>query len=136
MTPRPPGTLAYNETSGAHPAAEPSRGGCVRHCHECDRDFPDRHEICPDCWELLGSAPRDREPDLTLVFASDTLYEAEMVEDLLHNEGIPCLKVPGPGAALWPLGIASPLNVTRIYVPGRAEALARSLIAEIGHRPA
>jgi hypothetical protein len=59
------------------------------------------------------------------------LYEAEMIETLLENEGIPCLKVPGSGASLWPLAISSALTTTRLYVHRENRRAARALIAEV-----
>ena len=106
----------------------------MRHCPECDRLFPSSHDLCPACWErLLPGEPR-REGSLRLVYATGALYEAEMIETLLENEGIPCLKIPGSGASLWPLAIASELNWTRLYVHRENASLARDLIAEVTGR--
>lgn len=103
----------------------------MRHCPECGRTFHSHFDICPDCWELLAPGKPQREGRLRLVFATAALYEAEMIEALLENEGIPCLKVPGSGAMLWPVVVAPPLGKTRIYVHRELAPAALELIAEV-----
>ena len=103
----------------------------MRHCPECGRSFKTPHDICPDCWERLAPGKPRRDDRLRLVFASTALYEAEMIEALLENEGIPCLKVPGPGARLWPLVVSPPLGNTRLYVHRELAPAALELIAEV-----
>jgi len=105
----------------------------LRHCPECERPFPSHHDVCPVCWEHLVHGEPRREGRLRLVFATGVLYEAEMIENLLQNEGIPCLKVPSPGASLW-LAISSPIHWTRLYVHRENAPLARELIAEVTGR--
>lgn len=108
----------------------------MRHCPDCGQTFPVQRDICPDCWERLNPGPFRREPRLRLVFTTNALYEAEMIETLLANEGIPTLKVPGSGAILWPLTTASPLTMTRLYVHRDMLSAARDLIAEVTGKPA
>lgn len=103
----------------------------MRHCRECGRTFNARHDICPDCWERLSPGKPQQGSRLQLVFATAALYEAEMIEALLENEDIPCLKVPGPGAMLWPVVVAPPLGKTRIYVHRDLAPAALELIAEV-----
>jgi hypothetical protein len=103
----------------------------LRHCGECSRTFSAGYDICPDCWERLSPGKPRQGSRLQLVYATAALYEAEMIEALLENEGIPCLKVPGPGAMLWPVVVAPPLGKTRIYVHRELAQAARELIAEI-----
>ncbi|MFQ5598991.1 MAG: putative signal transducing protein [Candidatus Krumholzibacteriia bacterium] len=102
----------------------------MRHCPECGHTFPSQQDVCPQCWEHLSPGKPRRRPRLRLVYSTTALYEAEMIENLLQNEGIPCLKIPGPGAILWPSS-ASPLALTRLYVHAELASAARELIAEV-----
>lgn len=103
----------------------------MRHCPVCSGRFRERQDICPACWERLLPGEPPREPGLRLVYATGALYEAEMIETLLENEGIPCLRMPGSGASLWSLAISSPLTWTRLYVHRENARAARVLIAEV-----
>jgi hypothetical protein len=100
----------------------------LRHCRECGRTFHSRTDICPDCWERLAPGKPTQKGRLRLVYATTALYEAEMIEALLENEGIPCLKITGPGAAVV---VAPPLGTTRLYVHREMAAAALELIAEV-----
>ncbi len=102
----------------------------MRHCPECRRAHPSRRDICPDCWERLVPGHPRRGSSLSLVFETHAFYEADMLETLLQNEGIPCLKIPSLGALLWPATHA-PLTATRLYVRADMERAASDLIAEV-----
>ena len=103
----------------------------LSHCPECRRSYLRSYDLCPDCWErLVPGAPR-RQGRLRLVYAASGLYEAEMIEAMLANEGIPCLKVPGSGAGLWPVAVPVSLCITRLYVHRELAPTALELIAEI-----
>lgn len=66
-----------------------------------------------------------------MVYETHIPYEAEMIQVMLRNEGIPCMKVPGHGSVLWPLATATPLTRSRLYVHAANLALARSLVDEV-----
>ena len=101
------------------------------HCPECRRTFARRHDVCPGCWEhLVPGGPR-REERLRLVYTASAWYEAEMIETLLANDGIPCLKVLGSGAGLLPVVVPVAMGTTRLYVHRDMEPDALDLIAEI-----
>lgn len=108
----------------------------MRHCPDCGQTYPATRDICPECWERLDPGRPPRDPRLRLVYTTNALYQAEMIEALLENEGIPCLKIAGSGAMLWPLTTASPLTMTRLYVHRDVVNVARDLIAEITGEPA
>ena len=103
----------------------------MRNCQECGRAWPTHHDICPDCWEPTQENAPEPGERLRLVYQTHTPYEAEMVQVMLRNEGIPCLKIPGQGAVLWPVATASPLTQARLYVHAGNFALAQSLVDEI-----
>ena len=102
----------------------------MRHCPECRRAHPSRRDICPDCWERLVPGRPRRPSSLSLVFETDAFYEADMLETLLRNEGIPCLRIPSHGLLLWPATYAA-LGPTRLYVRADTERAASALIAEV-----
>ena len=108
----------------------------MRHCPDCGQTYPQHRDICPECWERLDDGHPRRQPRLGLVYTTNALYEAEMIETLLANEGIPCLKIPSSGAMLWPLTTASPLTMTRLYVHRAMLGAARDLITEVTGKPA
>ncbi len=108
----------------------------MRHCPDCGQTYRSNQDICPECWERLDPGRPHREPRLRLVYTANALYQAEMIETLLENEGIPCLKIPGSGAMLWPVTTASPLTMTRLYVHRDQVAAARVLISEVTGQPA
>jgi hypothetical protein len=68
---------------------------------------------------------------LSLVFETNAFYEADMLETLLRNEGIPCLKIPSGQALLWPAASASPLTRTRLFVRADMALAASELLAEV-----
>jgi hypothetical protein len=138
--PRPPGRRILDcrpqapaSLGGAEREADPQRGKeeAVGHCPECGGRFRGGQDICPACWERIVPGEPQQASGLRLVYATGALYEAEMIETLLENEGIPCLKVPGSGASLWPLAISSPLTWTRLYVHRENARAAGELIAEV-----
>ena len=99
------------------------------HCPDCHREFPPAYDVCPDCWERLAQGkPRGR---LQLVYTTNALYDAEMIETLLQNEGIHCLKVKAPGAGLLSLNVPSPLSLTRLYVHRGMAQAALEIITEV-----
>lgn len=101
------------------------------HCPECRRPFASQHEICPGCWEHLVPGAPPREGRLRLVYTASAWYEAEMIEALLANEGIPCLKVLGSGAGLLPVVVPVSMGTTRLYVHRDMAPAALDLITEI-----
>ena len=103
----------------------------MRHCPECRRPYRTRRDICPECWERLEPGPPRRGSSLSLVFETGALFEADMLETLLRNEGIPCLKVPGAGSLVWTMAAAYTLAWTRLYVRADMAELAAALIAEV-----
>ena len=108
----------------------------MRHCPDCGKTYSLHRDICPECWERLDQGCPRREPQLQLVYTTTALYEADMIETLLTNEGIPSLKIPSSGAMLWPVTTASPLTMTRLYVHRDLASAARDLIAEVTGEPA
>ena len=84
----------------------------------------------------MPGAPRSGS-SLSLVFETAAFFEAEMVEALLRNEGIPCLKIPSHAALLWPVTSSSALPPTRLYVRADTAPAAAALISEVmgGERP-
>lgn len=100
-------------------------------CPECARAYPAGRDICPACWERLQPGKPRRGSSLALVFETNAFYEADMLETLLQNEGIPCLKIPSHGALLWPAAISWPRMHTRLYVRADTASAARALIAEV-----
>jgi hypothetical protein len=103
----------------------------VRHCPECRRTYKSRLDLCPECWERLAPGGPRLGSALSLVFETGAFYEADMLETLLKNEGIPCLKIPGSGALLWPMAVTHALTRTRLYVRADMAPLATELIAEV-----
>jgi hypothetical protein len=103
----------------------------VRHCPECRRTYRTRHDICPECWERLEGGLPHRRSTLSLVFETGAIFEAEMLETLLRNEGIPCLSVPSHGGLLWTMASAYPLTWTRLYVRADMVEQAAALVAEV-----
>lgn len=101
------------------------------HCPECRRNFEAHYDICPDCWVLVVPGAPPPQSRLRLVYTAHAWYEAEMIEALLANEGIPCLKVPGPGARLLPVVVPVAMGRTRLYVHHEMASAALDLIAEI-----
>ena len=82
----------------------------VRHCQECSQEWPDQHDICPDCWVPTHEEAAEPAGRLRMVYQTHAPYEAEMILGMLNNEGIPSMRVPGHGAVLWPMATASPLE--------------------------
>lgn len=101
------------------------------HCPECHRTYTVHRDICPGCWERLVPGAPPREGRLRLVYTASAWYEAEMIEALLANEGIPCLKVLGSGAGLLPVVVPVSMGATRLYVHRDMAQTALDLIAEI-----
>ncbi len=108
----------------------------MRHCPDCGQTYPAVRDICPDCWERLDPGRPPRDSRLRLVFTTNVLYEAEMIETLLANEGIPCLKIPAPGATMLPVTTGSSLTMNRLYVHRDMLGAARDLITEVTGEPA
>jgi hypothetical protein len=103
----------------------------LRHCPECRRLYRTHRDVCPECWERLEDGRPASGSSLAVVFETGAVYEADMLLNLLENEGIPCLKVPGHLAQLWPLGSAHPMIRTRLYVRADMAPQAEALIAEV-----
>jgi len=65
----------------------------MKYCHSCRYEFRDEIEVCPDCGVELQTTPpapeKYREVEwVQLRFLESPLY-AEMVKEVLDNEGIP-----------------------------------------------
>jgi hypothetical protein len=103
----------------------------ARHCPDCRRRFSARHDLCPDCWTRLVDGPVPSRDRLTLVYETVAFYEADLLESLLRDEGIPCLRVPAPGALPWSLAGVPALAGLRLYVPADLGPVAAALIAEV-----
>lgn len=102
----------------------------MRHCPECRSVHSEQRDICPDCWRRLvpGEPARER---LALVHEADAFFEADLVETLLRDEGIPCLRLPARGALPSALAGLPALSGVRIYVRAEEAGAARELIAEV-----
>lgn len=103
----------------------------VRHCPDCGRTFAARFDVCPDCWTRLAEGPAPAEDELTLVYESSAFFEADLLESLLRDEGIPYLRVPAPGALPWSLAGVPALTGLRLYVPAPLAPAAAGLIHEV-----
>lgn len=103
----------------------------IRHCPDCRRCFAARCDVCPDCWTRLAEGPAPGEDELTLVYESHVFFEADLLESLLRDEGIPCLRVPAPGALPWSLAGVPALAGLRLYVPAALAPAAAGLIDEV-----
>lgn len=103
----------------------------MHHCPECGRLYPPSQDVCPECWERVAPGTPRRESDLSLVYETGAAYEADMVEALLQNEGIPCLRVPSPAALLWPVAGLNSIGSLRLFVRADMAAAAAALIAEV-----
>lgn len=103
----------------------------MRHCQECGQPYPSQRDYCPECWKRTSPGPPRRQERLQLIFESTYLYEAEMIENLLRNEGIPCLKVPGCANALAPFAALTSQSSIRLYVHRATASEARSLVEEV-----
>lgn len=103
----------------------------MRHCPECRRPCRQSATVCPDCWTLLVDGPPPAAGALALVYEAHSVYEADMIEDLLSNEGIPCIRKPELGAL--PAAVLGPMAATlvRLYVHHEVAVLAAELIAEV-----
>jgi hypothetical protein len=100
----------------------------LRHCPECSRAFPPRFDVCPQCWAPLGAAPPGLPHQLALLLETNALFEADLLEELLRREGIPCVRVPccialSPGTGA--------LTSCRLYVRADMAAAATELAAAI-----
>ena len=102
----------------------------MRHCPECRSIYSEQRDICPDCWRRLVPGPPARSR-LTLVHQADAFFEADLVETLLLDEGIPCLRLPALGALPPALAGLPALSGVRIYVRAEEAGVARELIAEV-----
>ena len=105
----------------------------MRHCPECRNIYSAPSDICPECWSWLlpGPPPRQR---LALVHEADAFFEADLVETLLRDEGIPCLRLPALGALPPALAGLPALSGVRFYVRAEEAPAARELIAEVTGR--
>jgi hypothetical protein len=101
----------------------------MRHCGECRRVFSARHDICPDCWEPLAAGAPAGASCLALVYQTGAWFEADIVESLLHEEGIPVVRVPRHASTALPLPVSH--GSQRIYVRDDMAPAARALIAEV-----
>lgn len=99
----------------------------MRHCPECRQPHALRRDVCPECWVVLAEgepASRDR---LSLVFETHVLFEADLLEGVFHDEGIPCVRVPN-GVTL-PTGLD--LTCLRLYVRSDMATAASTLADEV-----
>lgn len=103
----------------------------MHHCPECGRLYRPSQDVCPDCWEHVAPGTPRQNSDLSLVFETGVTYEVDMLEALLHNEGIPCMRVPSQAALLWPVAGFNPIGGLRLYVRSDMAQAARALIAEV-----
>jgi len=126
---RHPTLVAY--TGSAARFVQAGGGLTVRHCPECRRVYRSRVDVCSECWATIvpGKPPERRR--LSLVYETSAGYEADMVEGLLHAEGIPCLRVPGHGALPYMLTGALFQASMRLYVRTDMAPQAAALIAEV-----
>ncbi len=103
----------------------------MRHCPECRNVYPAPRDICPECWSRLVPGPPPRQPSLALVHEAGAFFEADLVETLLREEGIPCLRLPARGALPSALAGLAALAGVRIYVRAEEAPAARELVAEV-----
>jgi hypothetical protein len=114
-------------------AATAAEENDVRHCPECRRPQTARRDVCPECWVALADGRPGAAGDLSLVFETSALFEADLLEGVLRDEGIPCLRVPN-GVTLPPG--ADGLTRLRLYVRSDMAPWASDLVAEvIGRAP-
>jgi hypothetical protein len=95
-----------------------------RHCPECQHTYSAQADVCPECWVNL--APGDARPAhaLSLVCETDAVFEADLLEALLWDEGIPCVRVPR--ALSLPTAFA-PAQGQRVYVRADMAATATEI---------
>lgn len=105
----------------------------MRHCPECRRPYATSHDVCPECWVALVDGRPAARGELSLVFETSALFEADLLESVLRDEGIPCVRVPS-GVTL-PAGPDS-LTRLRLYVRADMAAWASELVTAVtGHPP-
>jgi hypothetical protein len=83
--------------------------------------------VCPDCWEPLQAGEPGRRDSLSLLYRTTALYEADLLQAALADEGIPCLRVGSPLDP--PVGPNS--RVMRVYVRADTLVAARELLASL-----
>jgi hypothetical protein len=81
----------------------------------------------------VEGAPPEPEA-LTLVFETTAPFEADLVEGLLRDEGIPCLRRAARGALPTALAGLPALQGSRLFVRPDMAPLASELIAEVTGR--
>ena len=103
----------------------------MHHCPECRRPYRPSVDVCPDCWVALVDGAPPPSGRLELVYETSAVYEADMIEALLREEDIACLRMPAHGALPGSLVGAIVLPGLQIYVRAEVASLARELIAEV-----
>jgi hypothetical protein len=103
----------------------------MRHCPECRHSYPGAVDLCPRCWVHLAPGPPQAPNRLALVFETGQMFEADLVEAALRDEGIPCLRSPGQAAVAWPFGGALTQGGVRFFVPEDLAALAAEVVSEV-----
>jgi hypothetical protein len=100
----------------------------LRHCPECRRSQAARRDVCPECWVPLAEGRPGSPSDLSLVFETSAIFEADLLEGVLRHEGIPYVRVPS-GVTL-PAGPDS-LSRLRVYVRADMASAAAILVDEV-----
>ena len=100
----------------------------LRHCPECRRSQTAHRDVCPDCWVPLADGRPTSPGDLSLVFETSAIFEADLLVGALLHEGIPCVRVPS-GVTL-PAGPDS-LSRLRVYVRADMASAASVLVDEV-----
>jgi hypothetical protein len=102
----------------------------VRHCPECQHTYDGPVDVCPECWvNLAPGAPRPGHA-LSLVCETAAVFEADLLEALLWDEGIPCVRVARAHALPPPFATA---QGQRVYVRADMAATASEIaIALLG----
>jgi len=85
----------------------------VRHCPECQHSYAAPADVCPECWVSLAAGEARPAHALSLVCETAAVFEADLLEALLWDEGIPCVRVPRAHAL--PTAFA-PAQGQRVYV--------------------
>jgi len=105
----------------------------MKYCHSCRYEFKDEVETCPDCGVALKSEPpapeEYKEVDwVELRQISGTVY-AEMIKEVLDNEGIPNYLSFDFMSSAYSLRGANLVGTSgKLFVPKEFKELAKEII--------
>jgi hypothetical protein len=95
-----------------------------RHCPDCHHTYSARTDICPECWVNLKPGGARPAHALSLVCETHAAFEADLLEALLWDEGIPCVRVP---RELSLPATLAPVAGQRVYVRADMAAVAAEI---------